>query len=422
MYNKLVPGRKEMKKFPDNFYFGAATSSHQVEGNTLNEWSLWEKKNASMLAREAVKYKHLPYWGKIVFEATEPENYISNVAADHYNRYCEDFDIAKKIGLNAYRFSIEWSRIEPQRGVWDEDQLNHYKKMIIAMKRRGLEPFVTIWHWTLPLWLAEIGGVMNRDFPQLFSKYASKVADLLKNDIKYIITINEPEIYSLNSYYRGIWPPQKKGLYSYIKSIHSLVKSHKLAYGEIKRIIPDSAVGTACNMNYFESAGGPVNKLLTFIAEKFWNRYFTDKVLKNIDYIGVNYYFHNRINYGFNKNDNENLSDMGWELYPQGIEPLLKSLKRYKLPVFITENGLADAADKKRSWFIEISLRGIMKAIECGVDVKGYFHWSLIDNFEWDKGFWPRFGLISIDRNKGLKRLIRIESCDRYREIIEKGL
>ncbi len=411
-----------MKKFPENFYFGAATSSHQVEGNTVNDWSEWEKKNAVRLAAEAVKYNNIPYWGTIEFDATEPENYLSGIAADHYNRYAEDFDIAKKIGLNSYRFSIEWSRIEPQRGIWNDGELQHYKNMVTSMKRKGLEPFVTLWHWTLPLWLSEIGGVSNKSFPELFARYAAKIACLLKDDVRYFITINEPEIYSLNSYLRGIWPPQHRGVYSYVKTLKTLIKSHKLAYNEIKRIVPGSAVGTACNMSYFESGGGPVNKVLVFLAEKFWNRYFTEKVFKSIDYIGVNYYFHNRIDYGFNKNFNVNLSDMGWELCPQGIEYLLKGLKNYNLPVFVTENGLADANDSKRAWFIELSLRGVMRAIESGVDVKGYFHWSLMDNFEWDKGLWPCFGLIAIDRARGLKRKIRIESCDRYREIIEKGL
>jgi beta-glucosidase len=410
-----------MKKFPIDFYFGASTSSHQVEGGCINNWSEWEKLNAERLAKESVKFSSLASWSRIEFEAAEPSNYISGISADHYNRYAEDLDIAGKIGINAYRFSIEWARVEPERGVWDHNELDHYSRMIAAMRERDIEPFVTVWHWTLPLWLSDIGGVTHPDFPELFARFAAKLAEEFSGKVKYFITINEPEIYSLNSYLVGVWPPQKKGLISYKSSINSLIRSHILAYDEIKKRIPDSVVGPACNMSDFEAGKGFINRVLTTLAERLWNRYFLDRVKSKIDYIGVNYYFHNRINYGFNKNENKLSSDLGWELYPQGIEHVLNNLKNYNLPVYITENGLADECDEHRAWFIEVTLRSVMKSIENGVNVKGYFHWSLIDNFEWDKGFWPRFGLISINR-RDLSRKIRVASCDKYREIIEKGI
>lgn len=410
-----------MKKFPADFYFGASTSSHQVEGGCNNNWSEWEKLNAERLAKESVKFNNLPSWSRIESDASDPANYISGIAADHYSRYAEDLDIAKKIGINGYRFSIEWARIEPSRGVWDQDQINHYIKMIEAMRERNIEPFVTIWHWTLPLWLSEIGGVIHADFPELFARFASKLAEEFSGKVKFFITINEPEIFSLNSYLAGVWPPQGKGLLSYKRSINSLIKSHLLAYDEIKKHIPDSVVGPACNMLNFEPVKGVVNRFLNSFAERYWNRYFLNRIKFKTDYIGVNYYFHNRINYGFNKNENKLISDLGWELYPQGIEQVLNNLKEYNLPVYITENGLADECDENRAWFIDVTLRSIMNSMENGVNVKGYFHWSLIDNFEWDKGFWPRFGLIAVDR-KDLSRKIRDKSCSRYREIIEKGI
>ena len=341
-----------MKKFPDNFYFGASTSSHQVEGSCHNDWSEWEKRNAKRLAKESRKFSYLDSWTRIMHEAASPENYISGIAADHYTRYHEDFDIAQKIGINAYRFSIEWSRIEPMKGVWDPDELNHYTKMIAALRERNIEPFVTLWHWTLPLWLSEAGGVSNPEFPELFGKYAAKLAEEFSGQVKFFITINEPEIYSLNSYLRGIWPPQRKWILSYLTCMGSLVESHNNAYDEIKRRIPDSMIGAACNMSYFESGKGFINKIITALSVKLWNRYFTDRVKSKIDYLGVNYYFHNRINYGFSKNENRSVSDLGWELYPQGLEYLLESLAVYNLPVYITENGLADASDEKRAWFI----------------------------------------------------------------------
>jgi beta-glucosidase len=410
-----------MKKFPDNFYFGASTSSHQVEGGCINDWSEWEKSRAEKLAEESVRFSNIPSWDRIKNEAGNINNYVSGTAADHYNRYNEDFDIASKIGINAYRFSIEWSRVEPERGVWNDAQLKHYIRMISSLRERDIEPFVTIWHWTLPVWLAEAGGVSSPEFPVLFAKYAAKLAETFAGSVKYYIIINEPEIYSLNSCFRGIWPPEKKGFLPYFRSMRSLIKSHIYAYDEIKKRSTEASIGTACNMTFFESGPGIINRLITALSEKYWNYYFLDRISPRMDFIGINYYFHNRINYGFNKNDNAALSDLGWELYPEGIEPVLISLLKYNLPVYITENGLADAEDKHRPGFIETTLKSVMKAMEKGVDVRGYFHWSLIDNFEWDKGFWPRFGLISIDR-KDLARKIRTDSCAVYKKIIEQGL
>ena len=409
----------KVKKFTDGFYFGASTSSHQVEGNCTNEWSEWEKQNAKRLAIESVKYKNLPSWKKIAKEAQNPDNYISGKAANHYKRYAEDFALAKKTGINAYRFSVEWSRIEPTKGNWDTKELDHYKKMIRSMRKSGLEPFVTIWHWTLPLWLSNSGGVLHPEFPELFGRYAAKLAKEFSGLVKFFIPINEPEIYSLNSYMRGIWPPQKKGVVQYLRAMNSLIKSHRLAFKQIKNFLPGSSVGTACNMSYFEGNG--INNIIAKAADYLWNKYFINRIKGCMDFIGVNYYFHNRIKYGFSKNENIKISDLGWELYPEGILPLLLDLKKYKLPVYITENGLADSDDKNRAWFIEKTLRSLHEAINQGADVKGYFHWSLLDNFEWDKGFWPRFGLISVDR-KNLSRKARAKSVNAYRQIITKGI
>ena len=408
-----------MKKFPDGFYFGASTSSHQVEGNCNNDWTVWEKQNSKRLALESVKFENLKSWNRIKKEAGNPENYISGAAADHYNRYAEDFALAKKIGINAYRFSVEWSRVEPGKGHWDQKELDHYKKMIGSMRKHGIEPFVTIWHWTLPLWLSDNCGVLNPDFPKLFARYAAKLAREFSGIVRFFMPVNEPEIYSLNSYLRGIWPPQEKGIIKYLRSMNNLIKAHRLAFKEIKKISPESEVGTACNMSYFEGKG--INEVIAKIADHFWNKYFINRVKSCMDFIGVNYYFHNRINYGFSKNENKKISDMGWELYPEGILPILIDLKKYKLPVYITENGLADSDDKHRAWFIEKTLSSVMKAIKLGADVRGYFHWSLLDNFEWDKGFWPRFGLICVDR-KNLTRKMRTKSANAYKQIITKGL
>jgi beta-glucosidase len=408
-----------MKKFPAGFYFGASTSSHQVEGNCDNDWSRWEKINAVKLASgfaANADESASPFYN----EAANPQNYISGNAVEHYNRFDEDFSLAAETGINAYRFSIEWSRIEPYEGEWDNNEIAHYMNIIKALRKKNIEPFVTIWHWPLPQWLSEQGGIMNQRFTDYFSRYASKLAESFGKEVLFYITINEPEIYSLNSYMLGKWPPQKRGILSYYRAVKILIKAHKAAYNTIKEKNPFSSVGPACNMTYFESGGGIINNIAVKIADRLWNKYFIGSIKHRIDFIGLNYYFHNRIRYGLNKNDNEKVSDMGWELYPWGISQILETLKKYKLPVYITENGLADENDQHRGWFITETLKAVYKSIEDGADVRGYFHWSLLDNFEWDKGFWPKFGLISVDR-KTMKRTLR-KSAYVYRDIIKRGL
>jgi len=408
-----------MKKFPEGFYFGAATSSHQVEGNCDNDWSMWEKNNAERLAAEFISNKN-GLFDKFYDAGSNPENYISGNTVDHYSRFEEDFTLAENIGLNAYRFSIEWSRIEPADGKWDEKEIEHYIKVIKELRKKNIEPFVTIWHWPLPVWLSDNGGIMNPCFINYFSRYVSKLAESFADVVSFYITINEPEIYSLNSYMLGKWPPEKRGIINYYRAMKILIKVHNEAYKKIKEKNRSASAGPACNMSYFESGGGIINNLLARIACYTWNMFFIIRVKSYSDFIGLNYYFHNRIRYGLNKNVNERISDMGWELYPSGINHILDKLKKLNLPVYITENGLADENDLHRGWLIKETLKEIYNAMQNGADVRGYFYWSLLDNFEWDKGFWPKFGLISVDR-RTMKRTLR-DSAYVYRDIIKRGL
>ncbi len=409
--------------FPSGFYWGAATSAHQVEGGNHNDWSEWELKNAKIKAQIAKNNPPVGGWPEFILESypnpLQEENYISGICCDHYNKYEEDFDIAKSLGHNAHRFSIEWSRIEPEEGKFNEKEIEHYRKVILALKKKGLEPFVTLWHWTLPLWLAEKKGVRNRNFPKYFERYVSKIADKFGSEIKYWMIINEPEIYSLNAYFRGRWVPQRRGIFSFYWTIRKLIKAHKLAYKAIKKIDTSSVVGSVCNLSDFKSSEGVINVLLRVFFERFWNHYFLRNVKNYLDCIGLNFYFHNRIDYGLNKNTNEVISDVGWDLHPEDIEDVLKDLKQYHKPIFITESGLADKKDEDRAWFIKETVEAISRALSANVDVRGYFHWSLLDNFEWDKGFWPRFGLVEIDY-KTMERKIR-KSAWEYKKIIENS-
>lgn len=405
--------------FPKGFYFGTSTSSYQVEGGNHNDWTEWEKMNAYRLARESKKYKKLPSWQSIKKEAKNPENYISGIAADHWNRFEEDFDLAKRIGTNAYRFSIEWSRVEPEEGKFSAEALNHYREMIAAMKERGLEPFLTVWHFTLPRWLAEEGGVLSKDFPKYIARYAGKLAQEFGDDVKFWITLNEPEIFARNSYLFGDWPPEKDNPFAYFRVLKNLVRAHREMHRAIRSGAENASIGLSTDPTYFESAGSKWDNWLTAKAKYYWNDWLLDRVIKDLDFIGLNYYFHSRINLIPNRNLNERVSDMGWELYPRGLEKILVEFALHGKPIYITENGLADERDANRSWFIRESLAAVRSAIKKGVDVRGYFHWSLLDNFEWDKGFWPKFGLVAVDR-KTLKRTTR-PSAEVYKSIIEGG-
>ncbi len=398
-------------KFPKNFLWGSATSAHQVEGNNYNNWSEWEKENAKKLAKEA-RNKWTNWQQKKFPEMFQPENYISGRACDHYQRYKEDFDMAKNLGHNTHRFSIEWSRIEPEEGKFDEKEIEHYRKVILALRARGIEPFVTLWHWTNPIWITKKGGENNKQFPIYFSRYVKKIIQELGDVVDYWITINEPMSVIANSYIAGAWPPQKRNVLAAWRVYKILAKTHNEAYKTIHKINNNTKVGFANIITDFEANNK--KSQLDRVIVKVANYLTRDKFLKltnnHNDFLTVQYYFHKKIKFlGVAKNKNKKNSDLGWEIYPEGIYHILKDLQKYHLPIYITENGLADADDSRREEFIKKHLRWVHKAIQEGVDVRGYFYWSLLDNFEWDKGFWPRFGLVKVNF-KTQERKIRLSA------------
>ena len=409
-------------KFPRGFLWGAATSAHQVEGGNRNDWTAWEKQNAEKLAKSIAKKspEFLRTLPALKEQAGDPQNYISGTACDHYNRFLEDFELARSLHQNVHRFSVEWSRIEPQEGVFDEEAIRHYQEVVKALKTKGLEPFVTLWHFTLPGWLSEKGGWNGQRSVMYFNRYVEKVVTALSPQVRFWITINEPQVYAALSYLKGVWPPQKKDPRAYWRVIQNLIHGHKLAYTSIKQINPSAQVGIAKHNIYFEAdKNKPINQLLKRIADWWLNYYVLDEIKNHQDFIGLNYYFHNRISWWFGRNENKQVSDLGWELYPAGIYHVLAGLKKYNRPIYVTENGLADATDTRRGWYIEEVLRNIHKALVEKVDVRGYMHWSLLDNFEWAYGFWPRFGLVEVDF-KTQKRTVR-DSAYKYAEICKSN-
>jgi beta-glucosidase len=386
--------------FPKDFLFGAATASHQIEGGQHNDWSEWEKENAARLAKESERAfaSWNPHWRTFKGEATKPQNYLSGQACDHWNRYEEDFGILSDLSLGAYRFSLEWSRIEPEKGRFDTAALDRYRDMVRSLREKGIVPFVTLWHWTLPLWLRDEGGLLSPEFAHAFERYAEKVAKTLGKDVSFFITLNEPDVVSSHAYLKGAWPPQKKNFFSWLRANWHLVQAHRKAYRVLKGFGGDLQVGIAKHQVYFETASPTLwNRFLKKAADYAWNHWWLERLRGYQDFIGVNHYNRNVISGWYGKNPNQAQTDIGWEYWPESLEHVLLELRRYRLPLYVTENGLADATDRLRPDFIPRALSAAHRALAGGADLRGYFHWSLLDNFEWDKGFWPRFGLVEVD-------------------------
>lgn len=399
----------EPLKFPRGFLWGAATSAHQVEGNNRNnDWWAWEQRKGTVANGDH-----------------------SGKASDHYNRFEEDFDLAQSIHHNAHRFSIEWSRIEPQEGKWDFDQVEHYRQVLKALRKRKIKSMVTLHHFTNPVWVAQKGGWVHRDTPRYFARYAAFIAEQLGEYVDYWITINEPGIYTAQAYAVSAWPPQEHSFFHGVRAYMYLAKGHRLAYKAIHAAVDQSNrkrmhrkktgrsgkrrsaqvrtahVGIAKNML---SVVMYRNRFFDYLYARFsefvWNDLFFLMSRGSHDFIGVNYYFHHRVKRrkggGFifvdvRSEEKRESSDLGWEVYAPGLFNVLLDLQKYGKPILITENGIATTNDDKRIRYIVSHVKELYHAIQAGIDVRGYFHWSLLDNFEWDKGFGPRFGLVEVN-------------------------
>lgn len=388
--------------FPKKFLWGAATSAHQVEGGTHNQWSVWEFENAKLLAKQAKsKLKNLENWSEIQRDATDPNNYISGRAVDHYRRYEEDFDHLVDLNMNAFRFSIEWSRIEPEMGQWDQREIEHYRRYLLALKARGITPVVTMFHWTTPLWFAHKGGFEKRQNIQYFVRFCEKVFSELGEHFRLVCTFNEPEVYvAFGWLHEGEWPPSKRGkfLLGYY-TYRNIAIAHNRVVKMARRKKSNLKLGTTKNMaNHYAADKALRTKLFMKFVIYVEDYMYLDRTRRYTDWIGVNYYFSNRYHGGLLANKATYVQDLGWEMKPDDISFVLERVyKRYKKPIIITENGVADANDRYRKWWIAHTIDAIHRSLKKGVDVRGYLHWSLIDNFEWAYGKWPKFGLIAVD-------------------------
>ena len=401
-----------MIKFPQNFLWGAATSSYQVEGNNTNaDWFSWELKSGHQ---------------------------NSGAACRHYELYKQDFDLAKGLHHNAHRLSIEWSRIEPQEGQFSPKELQHYIDVMLALRKRNIEPMVTLHHFTNPIWFSASGGWLDRRSVERFTRYSDFVVRGLGKHVHYWMTINEPTIYTSHSYLFGWWPPQEKSLWKTLAVQANLLRAHIKAYHLIHKIykefgLPVPAVGIAHHMPAIVTCSSKLrNRFAAFLRDKYLNFEVLDTIKDSMDFIGFNYYSRQLVDVDSwwpsnlmmqvckKNHDPVTKNYLGWDIYPQGLYQVLLKLKKYNRPVIITENGICTLDDNQRWQFISDHLKSIHAAMEKGVDVRGYLHWSLLDNFEWDKGFGPRFGLIDIDY-KTQKRMVR-DSARKLGEVCKTGV
>ncbi len=403
-----------MLKFPDNFLWGAATSSYQVEGgNKRADWWPWEK----LAGKE-----------------------LSGRACRHYELYQDDFDLAKKLHHNAHRFSVEWSRVEPEEGKFSRKEIKHYQDVVAALRARGLEPVVTLHHFTNPIWFAEAGSWVDPKAVDRFLRFCDVIVRALARDVRYWVTINEPTIYLSHAFILGVWPPQEK---SFLKAaaveehlVSAHIKAHRLIHNIYReRGLPAPAVSIAQHLMAFVPCKKDLrNRLATYFREQLFNMVLLDRLIaqKTLDFIGINYYSRQLVELGRWGADNwatdvclkrhhpVKKNSLGWDIYPKGLYEVLVKLKKYNLPVMITENGICTLNDTMRWDYIREHLKSVHRAIQKGVRVTGYLHWALMDNFEWDKGFAPRFGLIDINY-KTFKRTVR-NSAKKYARVCKTGI
>ena len=364
----------------------------------------------------------------------------SGAACRHYQLFREDFDLAKSLGHNSHRLSVEWSRIEPAPGEFSEKELDHYIQVVDYLRRLNIEPVLTLHHFTNPDWFSSSGGWENPRAIEYFLEYTRKVVSALGNKVKYWVTINEPMVYVYYSYITGDWPPQVKSSLRAAKVIGNLTRAHIRCYRMIHSFYQENKFGQpmvsiAHNMIAFTACRESLrNKLAVRLRSGLFNFRLLEKLSreKTLDFIGLNYYTRHLIdtqNWSLNElltstcgqgHDRLAKNSLGWEIYPEGLYELLSSLKKYQLPVFILENGICTEDDSLRWGFIREHLKQLRKAMLEGADVIGYLYWSLMDNFEWDKGFSPRFGLCAVD-SSDFKRSPR-ESAGKFAQVARTGI
>ena len=408
--------------FPKSFCWGTATASHQVEGNcTNNNWFLWESsKDENNIPR--IK-----------------NNQKSGIACDHWNRYKEDIGLIKKTGVTHYRFSLEWSKIEPEKGRYDEEVINHYSNVIDSLIENNIVPVITLHHFTNPIWFDEIGGFEKEENIVHFIVFCKTVFSRYSSRVKNWCTINEPEVYAVMGYFAGIFPPGKKEPQLAVEVLKNLLISHTQVYKTLKELPngQDSKIGIVKNIMQFDPyrRWNLLDWIVCRITSKIYNGIalsYLEKGVINVnypffvkinyesksaalatDFFGLNYYSHSHLKFKFDSYEffenkflsRDTMIDMPYAIYPEGLYRAIKQAGKINKPIIITENGIADATDDRREIFIERYIYAMSRAIKDGANVKGYYYWSLMDNFEWAEGYDMRFGLHEVNFETQERRL-----------------
>ena len=408
-------------QFPRGFLWGTATAAHQVEGqNKNNNWYAWE---------EAGHTEHK-----------------SGLACDWWGgRWREDFDRAAETGQNAHRLSVEWSRIQPERGRWDENALDRYREMLRGLRERNMTAMVTLHHFTDPLWFAELDGWESDEAPQLFADFVRKTVSALKEYANLWVTINEPNVYAYSGYVAGVFPPGKTDMNTSLKVMANLVRGHALAYKAIHEIQREARVGMAHQYRsmFPKNPRSPLDKWVAKTQSGIFNDLFpralTDGKVKflwqtiNIpeaagtqDFMGLNYYSRDTVSFDLRMAGElfgarsypagSDLSETGFIANePDGFFEAMRWAQRFDKDIIITENGVEDSREEIRSRYLAQHIQQVWRAVNFNWRVKGYFHWSLVDNFEWERGWTQRFGLWELDVETQKRR--KRKAAELYEEI-----
>jgi len=414
--------------FPRGFLWGTATSSHQVEGNNKNNnfWA-WEQEPGNII-----------------------DDQKSGLACDWWGgRWREDFDRIVESNQNAHRFSVEWSRVQPTPDRWNEDALDHYRQMLQRLYEYKITPMVTLHHFCDPLWVSELGGWENEAIIELFGSYVEKTVEALSEYCNLWITINEPNVLATYAYVLGLFPPGKKNIWNLGKVYSNLIKAHSSAYQIIHRIQPTSRVGIASNFRSAKPSrswnpfDGSLVGLMYAVFNNAVPRCLQDGYLRlpgkrsripqakgTQDFLGLNYYTREYLAFNFlhpvqgflqpNFRPGAELSTTGFIANePQGMFEALKWGLQFKLPIIVTENGIEDKDDSVRPSYLLQHLHQVWRAVNFNWAVKGYFYWTLVDNFEWERGWTQRFGLWELDVETQSRR--RRPSVDLYASICKEN-
>jgi beta-glucosidase len=362
--------------FPDRFVWGTATAAHQVEGGNWNsDWWAWEHEPSS--------------------PCVEP----SGDACDHYHLYPSDLDLLAELGFGAYRFSIEWARIEPEENEFSRAQLDHYRRVLDASLERGLAPYVTFNHFTLPRWVAGAGGWESAATGDRFGRFCERAARHLGDLVVGACTLNEPNIVARLGYEEGVFPPGRRDSGAYHRVTDNLVAAHRRAYDAIKSAAGEASVGVTLAMSEFQAVGGAQDLLgrLRHVREDVFL-----EAARGDDFIGVQTYSRTRVGPDGELGPEAGVETtlMGYEFRPEALEATIRRAwdVAEHTPVLVTENGIATSDDSRRVEYVRRALDGVRRCLDDDIDVRGYFYWSALDNFEWAYGYAPTFGLVAVDR------------------------